>query len=105
MFIEASDGQDRDRRLKGYKARLISPTISVPEVCFSFYYHMLGSHIGALNIRKRFGNKEVLLWSRTRDVEDAWFFANVSIKSEQAFKVSLTNGFLILAYLRPINPK
>ncbi|KAL8185642.1 UNVERIFIED_CONTAM: hypothetical protein K2H54_056546 [Gekko kuhli] len=42
MFIEASKP-----RVKGDKARLISPVYNVTaKFCVSYYYHMYGKHIG-----------------------------------------------------------
>eukprot|EP00794_Sanderia_malayensis_P012678 gene12678-13979_t len=87
MYIEASDGQDDNRRKKGYRARLISPLINTPEVCFSFFYHMFGSHIGGLNVYIKTEFEEVLLWNRTKDLNDRWFFANVNMRTKWAFNI------------------
>jgi len=88
LFIEASTGEGDALRRPGFKARLISPLIRVPEVCLTFYYHMLGSHIGSLNVYKRSGKKEIRLWKRNEDLGDMWHKADVDITSSKAFEVS-----------------
>lgn len=90
MFIEASTGEGDALRRKGFKARLISPLIHAPRVCFRFYYHMLGSHLGSLNIYKKDEDNETLLWKRTEDMGDIWLEGEVEIANSKAFKVAPT---------------
>ena len=88
LFIEASTGEGDALRRPGFKARLISPLIRVPEVCLTFYYHMMGSHIGSLNVHKRSGKEEIRLWRRNEDLGDMWHKAEVDITNSKAFEVS-----------------
>ncbi|XP_065054237.1 MAM and LDL-receptor class A domain-containing protein 2-like [Rhopilema esculentum] len=89
MFIEASDGDGDERRKKGYKARLLSPIIKVPQLCLSFYYHMLGSHLGSLNVYKFDSKAGVLLWNETEDLGDRWNFVEIDIESSRAFEIHI----------------
>ena len=94
MFIEASDGDGDERRKKGYKARLLSPIIKVPQLCFSFYYHMLGSHLGSLSVYKFDSKEGVLLWNQTEDRGDRWNFVEIDVESSRAFEVRPISLFI-----------
>uniref|UniRef100_A0A3B4ZX85 MAM domain-containing glycosylphosphatidylinositol anchor protein 2-like n=1 Tax=Stegastes partitus TaxID=144197 RepID=A0A3B4ZX85_9TELE len=93
MYIETSRP-----RLEGDKARLLSPTFnmnaksSAPSVtyCFSFYYHMYGKHIGALNVFLRQKGQTVTdtsVWSLTGNQGDRWRQAKVNIQPTAAFQM------------------
>ena len=88
MFIEASTGDGDALRKPGYKARLFSPLIRVPEVCLTFFYHMLGSHIGSLSVYRHSNAEEKLVWKRsTEDMGDLWRKGEVYITNSVAFEV------------------
>lgn len=90
-------------RLEGDKARLLSPTFNVgtkssapgavstsPAYCFSFYYHMYGKHIGALNVILRQKGQTVTdttVWSLTGNQGDRWRQAKVNIHPTTAFQM------------------
>ena len=88
IYIEASDGEGEDSRRTGFKARLTSALISAPEVCFTFFYHMLGSHIGALNVYKLQGTGKQLIWNQSKSARDDWYHANIYITTKKAFQVA-----------------
>ena len=89
LFIEASTGVGDALRKRGFRARLFSPLIRVPEVCLTFFYHMLGSHIGSLSVYKRSNAEEKLVWKRsTEDMGDMWHKGEVHIANPIAFEVS-----------------
>ena len=66
----------------------MSPLIRLPEVCLTFYYHMLGSHIGSLSVSKRSSEEEIIVWKRTEEMGDAWHKGEVDIANSKAFEVS-----------------
>ncbi|KAM7403795.1 hypothetical protein PAMA_004297 [Pampus argenteus] len=99
MYIETSRP-----RLKGDKARLLSPTFNMgsksfsssgsvstnPTYCFAFYYHMYGKHIGALNVILRQKGQTVTdtsVWSLTGNQGDRWWLAKVNIHPNTAFQM------------------
>ncbi|KAM7376464.1 hypothetical protein PAMP_006195 [Pampus punctatissimus] len=99
MYIETSRP-----RLKGDKARLLSPTFNMgsksssssssvstnPTYCFAFYYHMYGKHIGALNVFLRQKGQTVTdtsVWSLTGNQGDRWWQAKVNIHPNTAFQM------------------
>uniref|UniRef100_A0A3B3UMW4 MAM domain-containing glycosylphosphatidylinositol anchor protein 2-like n=1 Tax=Poecilia latipinna TaxID=48699 RepID=A0A3B3UMW4_9TELE len=98
MFIETSRP-----RLEGDKARLMSPTFNIntksvssssasknPTYCFTFYYHMFGKHIGALNIFLRLKGQmltDTLIWSLTGNQGNYWQQARVNIHPTTTFQV------------------
>uniref|UniRef100_A0A3Q1FEH3 MAM domain containing glycosylphosphatidylinositol anchor 2 n=1 Tax=Acanthochromis polyacanthus TaxID=80966 RepID=A0A3Q1FEH3_9TELE len=93
MYIETSRP-----RLDGDKARLLSPTFNMnakssssgPSYCFSFYYHMYGKHIGALNVFLRQKGQTVTdtsVWSLTGNQGDRWRQAKVNIQPTTAFQM------------------
>ncbi|KAM4723741.1 MAM domain-containing glycosylphosphatidylinositol anchor protein 2 isoform 2-T2 [Anableps anableps] len=97
MFIKTSRP-----RLEGDKARLMSPTFNInsksvsssasnnPTYCFTFYYHMFGKHIGALNIFLRLKGQmltDTLVWSLTGNQGNHWRQARVNIHPTTTFQV------------------
>ncbi|XP_026196154.1 MAM domain-containing glycosylphosphatidylinositol anchor protein 2 isoform X2 [Anabas testudineus] len=101
MYIETSRP-----RLEGDKARLLSPTFNMnskttsssssssvtnnPTYCFSFYYHMYGKHIGALNVFLRQKGQMVTdtsVWSLTGNQGNRWIQAKVDIHPTAAFQI------------------
>lgn len=83
VYIEASD------REPGEKAILSSEEIVGGQpVCISFWYHMHGSNIGALNIYYKTNDSQVLVWQRTGDVSKLWLFGQTSFNTTETFKVS-----------------
>ena len=59
MYIEASDGREGD------KARLeTNRTTARSNACLSFWYHMFGSHMGHLRVKKVTDRLEEVIWSR-----------------------------------------
>ncbi|XP_056282111.1 MAM domain-containing glycosylphosphatidylinositol anchor protein 2 [Pseudoliparis swirei] len=94
MYIETSRP-----RLEGDKARLLSPTFNMnPKTsssssvtyCFSFYYHMYGKHVGALNVFLRQRAPAVTdtsVWSRTGNQRDRWRQATVNIHPTATFQM------------------
>eukprot|EP00112_Aurelia_sp_Birch-Aquarium-sp1_P007924 Seg1865.11 transcript_id=Seg1865.11/GoldUCD/mRNA.D3Y31 product="A disintegrin and metalloproteinase with thrombospondin motifs 3" protein_id=Seg1865.11/GoldUCD/D3Y31 len=89
MYIEASSGEGNAYRGQGHRARLMSPQINVPRVCFTFYYHMLGSHLGSLNVYKRVDGNDISIWNQTKEQGDKWYKAEISIASEKAFEIHM----------------
>lgn len=59
-------------------ARLVSPVVSSPDsdLCVSFWYHMVGSHIGTLHIKQRKqtvdGQADILLWTLSGHQGNRW---------------------------------
>uniref|UniRef100_A0A1A8RUY0 MAM domain containing 1 n=2 Tax=Nothobranchius rachovii TaxID=451742 RepID=A0A1A8RUY0_9TELE len=99
MYIEASR-----MRVEGDKARLLSPTFNInsksfsssspdgnkPSYCFTFYYHMYGKHIGALNIFLRQKGQiltDSLVWSLSGNQGNHWRQARVNVHPSTAFQM------------------
>jgi hypothetical protein len=73
------------------KARLISPTYPSTRGdgdCFKFWYHLNGPNTGLLSILlKRNGTDLSTLWSRNKNLGNAWRYGHVSVKSEVDFRL------------------
>ena len=81
LYIEASFP-----RKDGDNARIISPVIpsdkkSGKSHCFTFWYHMYGPHINALNVYLMTGGSPLKLWTRVGDNGDNWRYAQVDLVS------------------------
>lgn len=86
MYIETSAP-----RRPGDKARLISPPINGNFAqCVSFYYHMYGPHVKALNVYLATGANATLGspdWTRVGTQANAWVLGQLQIAGG-----SLTQG-------------
>lgn len=85
MYIETSAP-----RRPGDKARLISPAVDGNYAqCVSFYYHMYGPHVKALNVYLASGNSTLgsPAWTRTGTQANAWQLGQLQIAGG-----SLTQG-------------
>ncbi|XP_005376906.1 PREDICTED: MAM domain-containing glycosylphosphatidylinositol anchor protein 2 isoform X1 [Chinchilla lanigera] len=95
MYIETSRP-----RLEGEKARLLSPVFSIAPknpygptntaYCFSFFYHMYGQHIGALNVYLRLKGQTTIenpLWSSSGNKGQRWNEAHVNIYPITSFQL------------------
>uniref|UniRef100_A0A8C5PJ00 MAM domain containing glycosylphosphatidylinositol anchor 2 n=1 Tax=Leptobrachium leishanense TaxID=445787 RepID=A0A8C5PJ00_9ANUR len=95
MYIEASRP-----RMDGDKARLLSPVFNIAQknpygssnsvYCFSFYYHMYGRHIGALNVFLRLKGQttsEVQVWSAIGNKGEQWHQARLNIHPTASFQL------------------
>lgn len=76
-------------------ARLVSPMVSSPEadLCVSFWYHMFGSHIGALHIKQRKqtadGQAHILLWTVSGHQGNRWREGRVLVpRTNKPYQVS-----------------
>ena len=66
----------------GDNARLVSPTISGTNRSLSFYYHMLGSNIGSLNVDVRVnGSWQNAVWSISGSQGNSWNQQTVNLSS------------------------
>ncbi len=56
-----------------------------------FFYHMLGSHIGSLNIytATNYGQKGTKVWTASGNKGDQWLRGEVQLSSSANFQVSL----------------
>ncbi|XP_071956934.1 MAM and LDL-receptor class A domain-containing protein 2-like [Antedon mediterranea] len=80
IYIETSSP-----RLNGDRAKISSYVIkSTVQTCtMRFWYHMLGDHIGTLNVytRTMVNAPMVLEWTQEGDKGDKWFFGSVDVRS------------------------
>lgn len=87
MYTEASAP-----RKTGDKAMLISqlfnPTSSTTGKCLRFYRHMLGPHIGTLNVKIRQEGKDSLIWSDSGNQGDVWIPSQAPVYSKTPYRVS-----------------
>lgn len=85
MYIDASS------RKSGEYARLLTPVMPKTSAkCFEFWYHMFGSAVGSLKLRKRTGSSVgVRIWSRSGNQGDEWLAARVTVWSPfRTFRLS-----------------
>ena len=86
VYIEASG------RKNGDFARLTSPVVSVSQQttkCLTFWYHMYGPHVSALNVYTNTTTLGPAIWSKNGTQGNAWKVANVDIQINQPFSVRL----------------
>lgn len=88
IYIETSGGNRR----QGEKARLQSELFTATNgKCFSFWYHMFGGDIGALNIYKKDAVSETLLQSYNGSQGNFWKEGEVGLYSRTNFKVKCSS--------------
>lgn len=75
-------------------ARIVSPQVASQEsdLCLSFWYHMVGSHIGTLHIKQRkegaMGPADILLWTVSGHQGNRWREGRVLVPhSSKAYQV------------------
>ena len=90
IFLEAS------QRSPGDRARLISDWLAPNRsACLQFWYHMHGTHLGALNIILKTNESERLVWHQEmKDYGDMWILGQAPIHSNAAFKASKGNSLM-----------
>lgn len=61
-------------------ARFVTPSNVTSYACLEFHYHMVGAHVGRLNVYSTglYGNEE-LLWRLFGDQNDTWNEAHVPV--------------------------
>ncbi|XP_028393835.1 LOW QUALITY PROTEIN: meprin A subunit beta-like [Dendronephthya gigantea] len=85
FYIEASSPRQPDDN-----ALLESPEYPATDnnQCFAFYYHMLGKHIGELNVYTKQGFTNNLVWSKNETQGDIWHQGKIQLPvMPKAFKV------------------
>lgn len=95
VYIEANGPKNGDF------ARLTSPIISVSQKrpkCLTFWYHMYGPHVSALNVYTNTTTLGPAIWSKNRTQGNVWKVAKVDIQMSQSFSVSLQTytGLLLM---------
>ena len=89
LYMEASSARNETKN-EGDIARLISPIIRIPRLCFSMHYNMFGKDMGQLKIGMLYeNNSEVIMWKKTGNMGQEWQRAEVSFESEDNFQVKL----------------
>lgn len=81
MYMEASGRQPND------KARLISPKIDgTIQSCVTFWYHMWGAQVKALNVYLAHGNTSLgsVVWTRQGNQGNRWIQGQIQITGGQA---------------------
>lgn len=75
-------------RNKGEKSHLRSMTV-LPngDACFTFWYHMYGSGIGALRVYLVMGNTTRKLWENSGNQQNVWRFGYVDITVAEPFMI------------------
>lgn len=69
-------------RRRGDKARILSPQVpGGSPLCFQFFYHMYGPHIGMLNVFVKSVqlNGTQTVWTKSLNQGNKWVFAQVTI--------------------------
>ena len=86
MYIEANGSKNGDF------ARLTSPMVSISRQsikCLTFWCHMYGPHVSALNVYTNTTTLGHEIWSKNGTQGNVWKVANVDIQINQPFSVSL----------------
>ena len=85
MHVEAS------WYITGSVAILESPYMLATTNCqMKLYYHMFGGDCGSLLVYINSGDSVQLVFNRTGDKGDKWLEANITLKSDYAFRVHIT---------------
>ena len=83
IFVESSSPAQ-----EGDKAKLLSAKFpSTAGRCLSFWYHMYGSSIGALNVYINKEGLSTLVFSKEGQQGDLWLQARVSFESDSFYQV------------------
>lgn len=85
FFIETSWPQKAGDNAIIYTRRVFKANQG--QLCFNFWYHMYGSHIGALNIYIN-SEKSTPIWTKTGDQGDVWRHGRVTIGGTVNYQVS-----------------
>ena len=95
--MEASS-TNADVRLEGNVARLISPMVQVPRVCFGMFYHMWGEDMGSLKVDILFSNgTKFNQWNTTGNKGNRWLQLQLSIESVENYQVNYFEVRVIMA--------
>jgi hypothetical protein len=85
MYIETSGS-----RRPGDKARLIGPMQHATQgKCVHFFYHMLGSGIGSLNVYLKSQNIMTQLWTRSGQTGSLWHQASITVQASYQYQVRM----------------
>lgn len=96
VYMEASSTNENSI-YEGNVARLVSPIVQVPRVCFGMYYHMWGEDMGSLRINLIFSNgTKQNKWSTSENKNNRWLQLQLSISSVVSYKVSKNNVDCVL---------
>ena len=90
MFIESSAPRKAGEVGRLYSERMTKQSSNVP-FCLRFWYHMLGSGIGKLNLYLKTGNgkiNEKLLWTLSGNQLNQWREGTAPIRSTVDYQVS-----------------
>eukprot|EP00794_Sanderia_malayensis_P012677 gene12677-13978_t len=88
VYFETSWLKANLRPMQGDTARLVSPIVTAPTVCFSFYYHMFGQHVGSLKVSTSSSVKAGdALWNMEGSQGNKWKKVELTIKNNNPFQV------------------
>lgn len=85
VYIETSSP-----RVRGDKARLISPQVTFTQpTCLQFYYHMYGAEVNTLNVYQMTGGvlPQVAIWTKSLNQGNRWIKGQTTIQGSQPFNV------------------
>ena len=82
MVVDSADSSSGDIARITSKSFPTDPT----GYCLSWYYHMLGSSMGTMNVYAKVDEEKYLLWSYGEDVGDVWNYAQAEIPSLKNYK-------------------
>ena len=91
IYAESSGGSTDDR------APLTTTRIGQtgPQCVLSFWYHMLGPHVGTLSVKLSFlDGTQPTIWSKTGSQGNKWLNSRLVIGSRQLFKVWVSQQIL-----------
>nr|XP_042908894.1 MAM and LDL-receptor class A domain-containing protein 2 [Parasteatoda tepidariorum] len=83
---------DATYNAKGNTAKLRSPKLpmNLPHgSCFSFWYHMFGSHVGSFSVEIQNDYSDQVLWTRKGTQGNQWLFAEINTVFSTDFIINL----------------
>ncbi|XP_053392183.1 uncharacterized protein LOC123551746 isoform X4 [Mercenaria mercenaria] len=88
VYIETTR-EKGDDYMNNFKARLISPQKGPGQYCFSFWYHMYGSHINRLSVSKEEGTDTKELFLKTGEQGNKWILGQTQFEAKKSFQIAI----------------
>ncbi|XP_045197098.2 MAM and LDL-receptor class A domain-containing protein 1-like isoform X2 [Mercenaria mercenaria] len=87
VYIETTPTHNSLSKMDNYEASLVSPQKDPGQYCFSFWYHMYGSHINRLRVSKKEGKNINELFSKMGDQGKQWILGQIQFVAKESFQI------------------
>ncbi|XP_045196826.2 uncharacterized protein LOC123551741 isoform X3 [Mercenaria mercenaria] len=88
VYIETTP-EKGDGYMNNFKAKLISPQKGPGQYCFTFWYHMYGSHINRLSVSKEEGTDIKELFLKTGEQGNKWILGQTQFEAKKSFQIAI----------------